>query len=57
MKERGKVHLREDGVRVLATVHPAWVLRQPERSARAAAYVLLRDDLALLAPRQSGSSD
>ena len=57
MKERGKVRLRKDGMRVLATVHPAWVLRQPDGPAREAAYALLRDDLSLLASRQAGSSD
>lgn len=57
LKERGKVHVREEGMRVLATVHPAWVLRQPEGPARDAAFVLLKDDLALLVSRQSRSSD
>ena len=57
MKERGKLHVREDGMRVLATVHPAWVLRQPEGQARNAAYGLLRDDLSMLASHQSGFSD
>ncbi len=57
MRERGKVLVREDGVRVLATVHPAWVLRQPAGQARDAAYQLLKNDLVLLGPLQSDVSN
>ena len=57
MKERGKILVRQDGMRVLATVHPAWVLRQPAGQVRDAAYRLMKNDLALLAPLQSDASN
>jgi len=44
---RGRWHAL-DGARVLATVHPAWVLRQGDSSAREAAYAGFVDDLRLL---------
>ena len=56
MRERGKVLIRHDGVRILPTVHPAWVLRQQDVHSRDAAYHLLRDDLAQLATLQAGAS-
>ncbi|MEG2805239.1 UdgX family uracil-DNA binding protein [Stenotrophomonas sp.] len=49
MEHHGRWHTLEDGTRGLATVHPAWVLRQPPGAAREDAYRLLRDDLANLA--------
>ena len=52
MRERGKLRIRDDGVRILPTVHPAWILRQQDTPSRDAAYQLLRDDLAQLATLQ-----
>jgi DNA polymerase len=48
MRERGKWIEREDGLRVLATVHPSFVLRQRGSEARDAAYAGFVDDLAKL---------
>ncbi|MEO5628618.1 MAG: UdgX family uracil-DNA binding protein [Thermomonas sp.] len=56
MRERGKLLIGQGGVRILPTVHPAWVLRQPDAPARDAAYQLLRNDLALMAELQVDSS-
>ncbi|MCF7751447.1 UdgX family uracil-DNA binding protein [Bacillus subtilis subsp. subtilis] len=42
---RGRWQSLEDGTRALATVHPAWVLRQPAGEAREAAYRRLVEDL------------
>ena len=47
LRERGRWHTRDDGTRAMATVHPAWILRQ-SGEAREAAYALLLTDLALL---------
>ena len=48
LDERGQWHALPDGRRLLLTVHPAWVLRQPDGDAREAAYAGLVADLALL---------
>lgn len=48
MENHGRWHAMEDGTRALATVHPAWVLRQPPGPAREDAYRLLVEDLAKL---------
>lgn len=45
---RGRWHTREDGGRGFATVHPAWVLRQPAGERRQAARDGWIADLALL---------
>nr|WP_255469410.1 UdgX family uracil-DNA binding protein [Pseudoxanthomonas sp. X-1] len=50
MAQRGQWRVMADGARALATVHPSWVLRQPDAKAREDAYALLRQDLALLVP-------
>ena len=47
MEQRGRWHALHDGTRALATVHPAWVLRQPAH-AQAAAYAQWLADLRLL---------
>ena len=47
MQERGRWRTRDDGTRAMATVHPAWVLRQTGE-AREAGYRLLVADLSLL---------
>lgn len=48
MEERGRWHTLHDGSRVLLTVHPAWVLRQRDATAREAAHAGFVADLALL---------
>ncbi len=48
MAERGQWRTLHDGTRALATVHPAWVLRQGDDAAREAAYRGLVDDLSRL---------
>lgn len=48
MRERGRWIAREDGLRVLATVHPSYVLRQRDGHARDAAYADFVRDLARL---------
>ena len=50
MAQRGQWRVMADGARALATVHPSWVLRQPDADARAQALDVLRGDLALLRP-------
>ncbi len=52
MDGRGRWQALEDGTRVLATVHPAWVLRQPAGATREAAYRGFVADLS----RVSGAS-
>ena len=49
MEGRGRWQVLDDGTRVLATVHPAWVLRQPAGAARDAAYRGFVEDLARIA--------
>jgi uracil-DNA glycosylase family protein len=49
MDERGRWHRLADGGRMLATVHPAWILRQQDDAAREAAYAGFVADLAALA--------
>ena len=49
MEGRGRWQVLDDGTRVLATVHPAWVLRQPGGAARDAAYRGFVEDLARIA--------
>jgi DNA polymerase len=49
MEQRGQWRVMADGARALATVHPSWVLRQPDDAARGAAYALLKQDLQQLA--------
>lgn len=48
-QERGRWHTLGNGVRAMATVHPAWVLRQPP-AARESAYRGLVADLLSLSP-------
>lgn len=48
MDERGVWHTLHDGTRAFATVHPAWVLRQPKGDASAEAYRHFVEDLSLL---------
>lgn len=48
MRDRGRWHTLEDGTRGFATVHPAWVLRQPAGPDSERAYQLLVADLARL---------
>ncbi|MEO6138072.1 MAG: UdgX family uracil-DNA binding protein, partial [Luteimonas sp.] len=48
LEERGLWHTLADGTRAFATVHPAWVLRQRDRSQRDAAYRGFVEDLARL---------
>ena len=43
MEERGHWQALDDGVRVLATVHPSWVLRQPAEARDAAFDGFVRD--------------
>lgn len=42
---RGRVLQRADGIPVLATVHPSYILRLPEEAARTAAYARFVEDL------------
>ncbi len=49
MEARGQWQALDDGTRVLATVHPAWVLRQSDGPAREAAYRGFVADLGQLA--------
>ncbi|MDH5833312.1 UdgX family uracil-DNA binding protein [Luteimonas kalidii] len=51
MDERGRWHTLSGGTRLLATVHPAWILRQRDDAARDAAYAGFVADLAQLAAR------
>ncbi len=46
MAERGRWQALADGTPVLATVHPSWVLRQPDPAARDEGYRGFVDDLA-----------
>ena len=39
MRERGRVLALGDGRQVFATVHPAWVLRQPDEEAAYRGFV------------------
>lgn len=48
MRQRGEWQMLADGTRVLATVHPSWVLRQRDSGAREAAYRSFVADLARL---------
>ena len=48
MKSRGQWQAHANGARVLATVHPSWVLRQRGSQARAAAFADFKADLARL---------
>ena len=48
MKSRGQWQPLANGARVLATVHPSWVLRQRGSQARAAAFADFKADLARL---------
>ena len=50
MEQRGTWHTLHDGTLALATVHPAWVLRQPEGEQEAAYAAWLADLRLLLAP-------
>ncbi|MEO6365526.1 MAG: UdgX family uracil-DNA binding protein [Luteimonas sp.] len=50
LQERGRWRELTDGTRGLATVHPAWVLRQRDVAQRELAYRSFVDDLALLLP-------
>ncbi|MBW8373107.1 UdgX family uracil-DNA binding protein [Stenotrophomonas sp.] len=45
MANHGRWHVLDDGTRAFATVHPSWVLRQPDGEARDGAYRLLKNDL------------
>lgn len=45
---RGRWHTLHDQTRALVTVHPSWVLRQGEGTAREAAYAVLLKDLRML---------
>jgi len=49
MTNHGRWLVLDDGTRALATVHPSWVLRQPDGDARDGAYRLLKNDLEQLA--------
>jgi uracil-DNA glycosylase len=49
MKQRGRWQELPNGVRVLATVHPSYVLRQRDSESRRAAYAEFVGDLAALA--------
>jgi probable DNA metabolism protein len=53
LDERGRWHATNDGTPALVTVHPAWVLRQRDEAARAAAFRGFVDDLALLVDDRS----
>ena len=48
MEQRGVWHTLHDGTRAMATVHPAWVLRQPSGRAREDEYCHFVQDLARL---------
>lgn len=48
MEARGRFHALQDGQQLLATVHPAWVLRQRSAEQKGAAYRGFVEDLALL---------
>jgi DNA polymerase len=50
MAQRGQWQALGEGTRVLATVHPSWVLRQGAGPAREAGYAGMVDDLRLLLP-------
>ena len=50
MEQRGQWHTLHDGTLALATVHPAWVLRQPAGEQGAAYAAWLADLRLLLAP-------
>ncbi|MET0288814.1 MAG: UdgX family uracil-DNA binding protein [Pseudoxanthomonas sp.] len=51
MEQRGDWQALTDGAQAMATVHPAWVLRQPDPQARDKALQVLRGDLAQLVGR------
>ena len=55
MEERGRWRTLADGPRAFATVHPAWVLRQPA-ARRDAAYAKFLDDLSLLTALDAASA-
>ena len=46
LKSRGKVFDLEDGARAMITVHPSYLLRLPDESAKAQAYAQFVEDLA-----------
>ncbi|HEY6894500.1 MAG TPA: uracil-DNA glycosylase, partial [Rhodanobacteraceae bacterium] len=48
MCEHGAWRSTSEGVRAFATVHPSYVLRQPDEAARAHAFRILVEDLRLL---------
>ena len=52
MEQRGTWHTLHDGTRAFATVHPAWILRQPADQ-QAIAYADWLEDLRLLLSPQS----
>lgn len=54
MDERGVWHTLHDGTRAFSTVHPAWVLRQPNAMLREEAYRHFVADLALLRSQPAG---
>ena len=56
MQQRGTWHTLHDGTRAFATVHPAWILRQPANE-QATAYEHLLEDLRLLLSPRTGGLD
>ncbi len=48
MQERGTWQTVADGARGFATVHPAWILRQPDQASRESGFAGFVRDLALL---------
>jgi DNA polymerase len=48
-KNRGRLIDLEDGIKALVTVHPSYLLRQPDEDARAREYQRFVDDLKIVA--------
>ena len=53
-QQRGRWHARTDGTQVMATVHPASILRMAEAAARERAYAAWCRDLASISERRPG---
>ena len=49
MEERGQWRSLPDGMRLMATVHPSYLLRLPDERTRQAAYQAFTEDLARFA--------
>ena len=56
-KNRGRVIASPDGVKVMVTVHPSYLLRLPDEDAKAREYGRFVDDLKIAAARIRNSAD